>query len=32
MDLVRVNGRDRAILVIFSQALYVQDSLMMDPL
>jgi len=31
-DLVHVNGHDRTILVIFSQALYVQGSLMMDPL
>ena len=31
-DLVHANGHYRIILVIFSQALYVQGSLMMDPL
>ena len=31
-DLVHVNGHDKIILVIFSQALYVQGSLMMDRL
>ena len=31
-DLVHVTGHDRITLVIFSQALHVQGSLMMDPL